>query len=109
MNRVYQSVYIFLILFSMLFISCDLKDTKFKKINLSGQFVMVGNEPFTKLVFKTTDGKIYEIDAKEKQFFVKKQGVKTNIEGFYQTVTMETADGKYKRNLNIIKNIKILK
>ena len=77
-------------------------------VNLEGQFVTVGNMPFTKLAFRANDGKTYEMQPAEADEFRTLQGKMLRIEALSGSLLMESADGKHSRRIYYIKNVKIL-
>lgn len=80
-----------------------------ERVTLEGSLAMVGNVPFTKLVFRASDGKGYEVAPAEARDLSVYQGKKLIIEGNVQAGELKTADGKYKRIFYTIKNVKVIK
>lgn len=95
------------IVLAMLAAACQEQDAP-RKMKIRGHFSIVGNAPFTRLVFKADDGRSYEVSASEKSKFSGRQGAELEIEGTVSSVEMETADQAYKRRVYTIENLVIV-
>jgi hypothetical protein len=76
-------------IFTLLFLFCQPKSTRDTIVSMKGQLYVMGNEPFTQLAFRTTDGKIFILKPSQKEQFIVYQNKSIQIKCLILNITIE--------------------
>lgn len=63
-------------------------------VTVTGVLRLTGNEPFTRLVLSSRDGKDYVLEGVDRTAFLPHMGREIVLSGFLRTVQVKTADGR---------------
>lgn len=96
-------------IFSMGAKTDDLEKNAGKNIKISGVLSIVGNEPFTKMGVRTTNGILFYLSENDKKKYNNLISENVTAEGILQVFTVYTADHKKKFRECFLSNAVILK
>lgn len=110
MKKVMNNIKLFLIILAIASatITCRIIKNNSSEVELEGQFFIVESEPFTKLVFKSTNGNTYVVHAKEDKKFAGLQGKRVRIKGKSSTLKLKSKRINQEWEEHFLKEIQVL-
>ena len=106
MNKI--RLFLIFLLIASTSISCRLIKNNTIEVELEGQFHIVKSEPFTRLVFKATDGITYIVHSKEEKKYAGLQGKRIRLKGKASSLKLKSKRINREWEEHFLKDIQVL-